>query len=72
MYPTPMTKQDLAKAISNPHAFVRGQYDAIQFAYIPDYTKEELDAWGLGFRYGKTEGPFLYLEDLEDAIARIG
>ena len=64
-----MKKHEIDKAIANPHAFVRGQYDAMQFGYIPDnYSSQELEAWAVGFTYGKTEEPFLYLEDLEELV----
>jgi hypothetical protein len=64
-----MTKEEVTKAIANPHAFIRGQYDAMQFGYIPDdYSDQELSAWSIGYSYGKTEKPFLYLEDLEEIL----
>ena len=46
-------------------AFVRGYWDSVQFAYIPDYNKIQLEAWQRGYLYGKDGNSEPSFDDFE-------
>ena len=34
-------------------AFERGFWDSVQFGYVPDYNKNEMKNWTMGYAWGK-------------------
>lgn len=54
--------------IEHAGAFNRGYWDSVQFAYIPDYSPEEIQAWYAGFQWGKAGKGEPSTEDFEELL----
>ncbi len=52
-------------------AFLRGFWDSVRFAYVPDYDVDELQSWLAGLHWGKSGKGLPTVEDFDELCDKL-